>query len=173
MDERSTHVSYVDDPTIWKVKCMVGRERHSAFCLMQKYIDLKALGTKLQIIFAFAVEHVKGFIYIEAKKQSDIQEVRNIGMIDVRCVPDKTSFTEVNLTENGILRLASIFEVLTFSTKLEWWEEIVGLKISRIKNQDVKIAASARGPHRFRKRLNTKVQMVIPNSIVVAESTNF
>ncbi|KAI3505681.1 hypothetical protein L1887_27854 [Cichorium endivia] len=74
-DERSTHVSYVDDPTIWKVKCMVGRERHSAFCLMQKYIDLKALGTKLQIISAFAVEHAKGFIYIEAKKQSDIQEV--------------------------------------------------------------------------------------------------
>lgn len=73
-DERSTHVSYVDDPTIWKVKCMVGRERHSAFCLMQKYVDLKALGTKLQIISAFAVEHVKGFIYIEAEKQSDIQE---------------------------------------------------------------------------------------------------
>ncbi|KAI3723540.1 hypothetical protein L2E82_35183 [Cichorium intybus] len=62
-DERSTHVSYV------------GRERHSAFCLMHKYINLKALGTKLQIISAFAVQHVKGFIYIEAKKQSDIQEV--------------------------------------------------------------------------------------------------
>ncbi|XP_057979247.1 protein RNA-directed DNA methylation 3 isoform X2 [Malania oleifera] len=62
------------DPTIWKVKCMVGRERHSAFCLMQKYIDLQSLGTKLQIISAFAVEHVKGFIYIEADKQSDVNE---------------------------------------------------------------------------------------------------
>lgn len=42
---------------------------------MQKYVDVKALGTKLQIISAFAVEHVKGFIYIEAVKQNDINEV--------------------------------------------------------------------------------------------------
>ncbi|KAH8497363.1 hypothetical protein H0E87_019870 [Populus deltoides] len=45
------------DPTVWKVKCMVGRERHSAFCLMQKFVDLKSLGTKLQIISAFAIDH--------------------------------------------------------------------------------------------------------------------
>ncbi|KAL6980301.1 hypothetical protein U1Q18_021943 [Sarracenia purpurea var. burkii] len=62
------------EPTVWKVKCMVGRERHSAFCLMQKYVDLHSLGTKLQIISAFALEHVKGFIYIEAERQVDINE---------------------------------------------------------------------------------------------------
>ncbi|XP_031090783.1 protein RNA-directed DNA methylation 3 isoform X2 [Ipomoea triloba] len=62
------------DPTIWKVKCMVGRERHSAFCLMQKYVDLRVLGMKLQIISAFALDHVKGFVYIEADKQSDVNE---------------------------------------------------------------------------------------------------
>ncbi|GFZ14691.1 kow domain-containing transcription factor 1 [Actinidia rufa] len=62
------------DPTIWKVKCMVGRERHSAFCLMQKYVDLLSLGTKLQIISAFALENVKGFIYIESERQFDINE---------------------------------------------------------------------------------------------------
>lgn len=42
---------------------------------MQKYVDLKSIGTKLQIVSAFAVEHVKGFIYIEAEKQNDINEV--------------------------------------------------------------------------------------------------
>ncbi|KAI3793475.1 hypothetical protein L1987_36094 [Smallanthus sonchifolius] len=73
-DERNTFIPLVKDPTIWKVKCTVGRERHSAFCLMQKYVDLKALGTKLQIISAFAVERMKGFIYIEAEKQRDINE---------------------------------------------------------------------------------------------------
>ncbi|XP_019198596.1 PREDICTED: protein RNA-directed DNA methylation 3 isoform X7 [Ipomoea nil] len=62
------------DPTIWKVKCMVGRERHSAFCLMQKYVDLRVLGMKLQIISAFALDHVKGFVYIEADKQFDVNE---------------------------------------------------------------------------------------------------
>ncbi|KAJ0661255.1 putative ribosomal protein L2, domain 2 [Helianthus annuus] len=74
MDERNTVMQSLKDPTIWKVKCTVGRERHSVFCLMQKYVDVEALGTKLQIISAFAVEHVKGFIYIEAEKQCDINE---------------------------------------------------------------------------------------------------
>lgn len=42
---------------------------------MQKFADLKSLGTKLQIISAFAIDHVKGFIYIEAYRQIDIIEV--------------------------------------------------------------------------------------------------
>ncbi|RDX94228.1 Protein RNA-directed DNA methylation 3, partial [Mucuna pruriens] len=61
-------------PTIWKVKCTVGRERLSAFCLMQKFADLNSLGTTLKIISAFAVDHMKGFVYIEADKQYDINE---------------------------------------------------------------------------------------------------
>ena len=40
---------------------------------MQKYVDLQSLGTKLQIISAFSVDHVKGFIYIEVDKQCDIK----------------------------------------------------------------------------------------------------
>ena len=43
---------------------------------MQKYVDVLSLGTKLQIISAFALENVKGFIYIEAERQFDINEVR-------------------------------------------------------------------------------------------------
>ncbi|RVW12274.1 Protein RNA-directed DNA methylation 3 [Vitis vinifera] len=73
--QRNSLIPSIKDPTIWKVKCMVGRERLSAFCLMQKYVDLQSLGTKLQIISAFSVEHVKGFIYIEADKQCDINEI--------------------------------------------------------------------------------------------------
>lgn len=42
---------------------------------MQKFIDMKSLGTKLQIISAFSVDHIKGFFYIEADKQCDINEV--------------------------------------------------------------------------------------------------
>ncbi|XP_058181374.1 protein RNA-directed DNA methylation 3-like [Rhododendron vialii] len=63
-----------EDPTIWKVKCAVGRERLSAFCLMQKYVDFQSLGTKLNIISAFFVERVRGFIYIEAEREFDIVE---------------------------------------------------------------------------------------------------
>ncbi|KAK9282782.1 hypothetical protein L1049_011003 [Liquidambar formosana] len=72
--QRNILMPSAKDPTIWKVKCMVGRERHSAFCLMQKYVDLQSFGTKLQIISAFAVEHIKGFVYIEADKQFDVNE---------------------------------------------------------------------------------------------------
>ncbi|TXG49433.1 hypothetical protein EZV62_025308 [Acer yangbiense] len=72
--DRDYRMPSSEDPTVWKVKCVVGREKHSAFCLMQKFVDLKSLGTKLLIISAFTVEHVKGFIYIEADKQCDVIE---------------------------------------------------------------------------------------------------
>ncbi|KAK3007686.1 hypothetical protein RJ639_013726 [Escallonia herrerae] len=87
--ERDAIIASAKDPTIWKVKCMVGRERHSAFCLMQKYVDFKSLGTKLQIISAFAIEHVKGFIYIEADKQCDVNEACNglSGIYSTRVTP--------------------------------------------------------------------------------------
>ena len=47
---------------------------------MNKYIDLLSLGTKLQIITAFSVDHVKDFIYIEADKQCDINEVSSLSI---------------------------------------------------------------------------------------------
>lgn len=48
---------------------------------MQKFVDLKSLGTKLQIISAFAVERIKGFIFIEADKQYDVNEVSTFWML--------------------------------------------------------------------------------------------
>lgn len=43
--------------------------------MMQKFVDLQSIGTKLQIISAFSVEHIKGFVFIEADKLCDVQEV--------------------------------------------------------------------------------------------------
>ena len=45
---------------------------------MQKFADLYSLGTKLKIKSAFAVDHMKGFVYIEAEKQYDINEVTSV-----------------------------------------------------------------------------------------------
>ncbi|XVE75438.1 hypothetical protein DITRI_Ditri12bG0093900 [Diplodiscus trichospermus] len=73
IDRNSTAPSS-KDPTIWKIKCVVGRERHSAFCLMEKFVDMKSLGNKLQIISAFSLDHIKGFFHIEADRQCDINE---------------------------------------------------------------------------------------------------
>ncbi|KAL9224359.1 hypothetical protein vseg_000402 [Gypsophila vaccaria] len=72
--DKSFYMPSVVEPKIWKVKCKVGREKNVVFCLIQKYLDLKVLGTKLQIISTFSVEHVKGFVFIEAEKQSDVAE---------------------------------------------------------------------------------------------------
>lgn len=63
-------------------RTQVGRERYLAFCLMQKYADLKSIGTKLHIVSAISVEHVKGFIFIEADKQPDINEVLSFLQFD-------------------------------------------------------------------------------------------
>jgi len=42
---------------------------------MQKFVHLKELDTKLQLISAFVVDHVKGFIYVEDERQNDINQV--------------------------------------------------------------------------------------------------
>ncbi|CAH2074187.1 unnamed protein product [Thlaspi arvense] len=70
------------DPPIWKVKCAIGRERHSVFCLMHKFVELRKLGTKIQIVSVFSVEHVKGFVFIEADKEHDVlQACKNLNGI--------------------------------------------------------------------------------------------
>lgn len=45
---------------------------------MHKFFELRKIGTKLQILSVFTVEHVKGFIFIEADKEHEILEVLNI-----------------------------------------------------------------------------------------------
>ncbi|XP_078170913.1 kow domain-containing transcription factor 1 isoform X2 [Carex rostrata] len=62
------------DPTIWRLKCGVGRERQVAFCFMQKYVEFHNRGNKLQIYSAFALDHVKGYVYVEADKACDVTE---------------------------------------------------------------------------------------------------
>jgi len=42
---------------------------------MQKFADLFSLGSVLKIKSAFAVDHMKGFVFIEAERQYDINEV--------------------------------------------------------------------------------------------------
>lgn len=53
----------------------VGRERQLAFCLMQKFVDLRSLGTKLHMVSVFSLDHMKGHIYIEADRECDVIEV--------------------------------------------------------------------------------------------------
>ncbi|KAF9594219.1 hypothetical protein IFM89_028876 [Coptis chinensis] len=72
--DEGSFMQALDNTTIWRVKCTVGRERRSALCLIQKFVDRKSLGQKLQIASAFSPDHVKGYIYIEAEKEVDVLE---------------------------------------------------------------------------------------------------
>ncbi|RHN77574.1 putative transcription elongation factor Spt5, NGN domain-containing protein [Medicago truncatula] len=76
-DEETTDVEQqsllpsVRDPKLWMVKCVIGRERESAVCLMQKYINK---GSDLQIRSAIALDHLKNYIYVEADKEAHVRE---------------------------------------------------------------------------------------------------
>lgn len=50
-----------------------------AFCFMQKFVDLQKFGTKVPIISAFALDHVRGFVFVEADKACDVTEVHDCG----------------------------------------------------------------------------------------------
>ncbi|XP_050238014.1 putative transcription elongation factor SPT5 homolog 1 isoform X2 [Mercurialis annua] len=96
----------VRDPKLWMVKCAIGRERETAVCLMQKYIDK---GAELQIRSAIALDHLKNFIYVEADKEAHVREackgLRNIYAQKIMLVPIK-EMTDVLSVESKALDLS-------------------------------------------------------------------
>ncbi|KAA3453572.1 Global transcription factor group A2 isoform 1 [Gossypium australe] len=86
-DEETTDVEQqallpsVRDPKLWMVKCAIGRERETAVCLMQKYIDK---GSELQIRSVIALDHLKNYIYIEADKEAHVREVVDVDNVRQR-----------------------------------------------------------------------------------------
>ncbi|RSL79669.1 Transcription elongation factor SPT5 [Fusarium euwallaceae] len=66
----------VDDPSIWAVRCKEGKEREVVFSIMKR-IEERA-GTKDELAITAAFERggtesvMKGFIYVEALRQTDI-----------------------------------------------------------------------------------------------------
>ncbi|OAY58398.1 putative transcription elongation factor SPT5 homolog 1 isoform X1 [Manihot esculenta] len=111
-DEETTDVEQqallpsVRDPKLWMVKCAIGRERETAVCLMQKYIDK---GSELQIRSAIALDHLKNYIYIEADKEAHVREackgLRNIYAQKIMLVPIK-EMTDVLSVESKAIDLA-------------------------------------------------------------------
>lgn len=74
----------VKDPNLWTVKCKIGEEKATALLLMRKFNSyLNKEGKQpLQIKSVIVKEGLKGYIYIEAYKQthvkSAIEEVSNL-----------------------------------------------------------------------------------------------
>ncbi|XP_045177406.2 transcription elongation factor SPT5-like [Mercenaria mercenaria] len=64
----------VKDPNLWLVKCRIGEERQTALQLMRKFIAYQFSDEPLQIKAVIAKESLKGYIYIEAYKQTHVKQ---------------------------------------------------------------------------------------------------
>lgn len=64
----------VKDPNLWMVKCLPGTEKETVLKLMHKVIAHSKTDQPLQIKSVVTPEHVKGYIYIEAFKQTHVKQ---------------------------------------------------------------------------------------------------
>ncbi|XP_071182024.1 transcription elongation factor SPT5-like isoform X2 [Mytilus edulis] len=70
----------VKDPNLWLVKCRIGEERTTAIQVMRKYIAYQFEDEPLQIKAVISKESLKGYIYVEAYKQTHVkQAIEGIG----------------------------------------------------------------------------------------------
>jgi transcription elongation factor SPT5 len=73
--EQQALLPSVKDPKLWMVKCLLGHEREAAICMMQKYIDCEAQNQPMLIKSAVALDHLKGYLYIESDKEAYVKQV--------------------------------------------------------------------------------------------------
>ena len=70
----------VKDPNLWMVKCQIGMEKETLLKLMHKLLAFQHTDEPLQIRSVVVPEHVKGYIYIEAFKQTHVkQAIEGVG----------------------------------------------------------------------------------------------
>lgn len=74
---QTAHLPTVKDPNLWMVKCQMGCEKMAALQLMRKFIayeNMKEDPGPLQIKSVIALDTVKGYIYVEAYKQTHVKQ---------------------------------------------------------------------------------------------------
>ncbi|XP_071104525.1 transcription elongation factor SPT5-like [Haliotis cracherodii] len=74
----------VKDPNLWVVKCRMGEEKSTVIHLMRKFIAYQFTDEPLQIKSVIAKEGLKGYIYIEAYKQTHVkQAIEGVGNLRI------------------------------------------------------------------------------------------
>lgn len=108
----------IKDPNLWMVKCRIGEEKSTVLLLMRKFLTYQNTDEPLQIKSVVAPEGVKGYIYIEAYKQTHVKAViANVGnlrmgqwkqeMVPIKEMTDvlKVVKEQVGLKQNQWVRL--------------------------------------------------------------------
>ncbi|EGG10140.1 uncharacterized protein MELLADRAFT_115567 [Melampsora larici-populina 98AG31] len=64
----------VDDPSIWAVRCKPGREKELVSAIFRKCEALYRTPQALRIISVFFRDSLKGYIYVEARLETDVRD---------------------------------------------------------------------------------------------------
>lgn len=65
----------IKDPNLWMIKCKIGEEKATVLLLMRKFITYQSSDEPFMIKSVVAPEGVKGYIYIEAFKQTHVKAI--------------------------------------------------------------------------------------------------
>lgn len=83
----------VHDPNIWGVRCKIGKEKELVQAILKKKKNLQFTRQPLEIFSALQRENFGGYIYIEARKQSAVEQAlkgfANVYMQNMVLVPIK------------------------------------------------------------------------------------
>lgn len=105
----------VDDPSIWAVRCKEGKEREVVLSIMKRIEE--RIGTKDELAITAAFERggaqsvMKGFIYVEAQRQTDILVALDgmlnvyprskMTLVDIKDMPELLRVTKTPTLEPG------------------------------------------------------------------------
>src|SRR5579862_143105 len=62
----------VDDPSIWAIKCKVGKEKDIVYQILKRSWAMRNRGQQLEITSAFERDSLSGYIYVEARKAAHV-----------------------------------------------------------------------------------------------------
>ena len=105
----------VDDPSIWAVRCKEGKEREVVFSIMKRIEERMGTKDELGITSAFerggAQSVMKGYIYVEAQRQTDVLIALDgmlnvyprtkILLVEIKDMPDLLRVTKTPSLEPG------------------------------------------------------------------------
>jgi len=96
----------VKDPKLWMIKCKQGKEKQVVFTLMSKFLEKRFDIDRLQIKSVIAPEHLKGYVYIEAEKESHvvnaIKGMRTLQQYNLKLIPIKEMVDVLTVTNKSI-----------------------------------------------------------------------
>uniref|UniRef100_A0A7S1KT89 Transcription elongation factor SPT5 n=1 Tax=Percolomonas cosmopolitus TaxID=63605 RepID=A0A7S1KT89_9EUKA len=108
--DKSTLLPTPKDPSLFLVRCKPGKEKEAALTVMQKYFDYLYDQNEepLLITGAVALDHLQGFLYIEAHKEAHVRKaMEGIDLIfqgKVKMVPlnEMTQVLEIPKANKGM-----------------------------------------------------------------------